>query len=1175
MPSVKVKTPVQILLGPAGSGKTHHCLEAIRTELKARPQGPPLLLLAPKQATFQMEHSLLQDPKLHGYTRLQILSFERLAEFVLSEFNTGTQSILSEEGRVMVLRSILNQVKDRLRIFRASTKLPGLARELSGVIREFQQSGIPPESLLDLSDSKKLPVRVSQKLHDIGLVFGEYKNWIQQRELFDPDHLLDLAADTLQKFGNMGQNKPSIQLGGIWMDGFAALTTQERHLLLLLAPLSQQTTLAFCADSFPEGEKEIFSIWLPVHQTIRQCIHEFNALESVDLKRKILNRSTQNGRFKKSPMLAWLESKWTRPEAMLAAPDSGSGADQSSQMELSLSQIQSSDEKNNSIEISACRSPEAESVYVARKILKRVREGGIRFNEIAVLVRSLPHYQEIVRHTFERYQIPCFIDRRESVSHHPLVELSRCALRLPGHGWAHEEWFTYLKTGLTDISDSIIDDLENAAIENGWRGVRWWKPLRGPEDLTHRFEPIRKKLIKPFKKFLQVDRRNKAFEMPPPWNGIQLANAYRTLWDALNVEERLEQWDKSAPQSSTSNFQEGFHVRVLNMMEEWLSNIELAFAEIPLPIREWIPIVDTGLANLTIGVIPPAIDQVLVGAIDRSRNPDLKATFLMGLNETIFPAKPANPSVFDEQERLKLEDQGVHIGSRYRTQLATERFLGYIGCTRSTDYLSLSYSLNNSEGKIQTPSVFIQHIKRLFPQLEVESFDENILLNQALHERELLVNPDFWYWQKSQSKANLSRILPALSARELFDGDAYKNTDHSHTRLDEIIAKHLYSDSTSTPALYTSVSRIEAFAECPFRFFVQSGLKAEERMAFELDPRRLGSFQHAALESFHMALEDEGLKWHDLTPIQAREYMEQITQRAMKEFHDGLMEDRPVNRITAMALGQALGTFIEVVVEWMAHYAFEPFGVEIAFGGKQPRVPAWEIELPQKAKMVFSGIIDRVDLYERKDQPALAIVIDYKSGQKKPDAILSWNGIQLQLPVYLNVLNQSEIHELVHDGSIQAVGAFFTTLRSKYEGKSSRLEALHPQTARESVRKAYQHTGCFDLSALPWMDQREGATRGEQFQYQLNKDGLPYKSNWHAMSPSNFQLFLNHTTQLLKSFGIRIFEGEKSISPYRQGQKTPCMKCDYASVCRIDPWTQEWRQLEPSGYGIKQPSPES
>lgn len=1158
------KSIVELLIGPAGSGKTYACLNAIGSELKQAPDGSPLLLLAPKQATFQMEHALLSDPDLHGYSRLQILSFDRLAEFILSECGMGARGLLSEEGRIMVMRALLNQIKDQLRLFHASAKLPGLAQELSRVIREFQQSRTSPNRLLELAESEHLPTRIRYKLHDIALLYQNYRAWIDNKQLHDPDRLLDMAADALRTLGRMNQASIPFWLGGLWMDGFAALTPQERQLLTLLAPLSQKTTLAFCADSFPDHQREIFSIWLPTHQTLRHCIHDFEAMDTVDVKRTVLKRKPQNSRFAADPMLAYLEENWTRP-----APFEKAGAHQPTtgdQLQLGLDET-GADHQEQSITITACQSREVEAIHTARRILKHVREDGMRFHQIAVLVRSLQHYQEIIRHVFDRYDIPCFIDRRESIAHHPLIELTRSAIRLPAYGWAHEDWFSYLKSGFTPLTIDAIDDLENASIERGWRGARWWQPLKGPDHLVERFEPIRDKLLRPIKKFLSLPTKSNSLGNLRPWNGLQLAKAFRALWQAHEVKSILQNWDTDSNEKSGMTMHTGFHVRVLDSLETWLSNIELAFAETPLPTREWIPILEAGLNHLTVGVLPPAIDQVLVGAIDRSRNPDLKATFLLGLNESIFPIKPSAPLILDERERLRLEEEGVSIGNRYRTQLATERFLGYIGCTRSTKRLSLSYALNGEDGQPLLPSTLIQHVKRLFPHLNIETFKETISLEETLHERELLLSPDFWSWKKDRSKKDIQAIIPLLrNEQSIAFIEKETNTDHA-PRLDTAIARALFSETPEAPKLRTSVSRIEAFAECPFRFFIQSGLKAEERMAFELDARRLGSFQHAALESFHLALQEDGLMWHDLTSQQAREYMSQIVRQTMTLFHDGLMEDKPVNRVTATALGRALENFIGVVVDWMKQYAFEPSGVEVAFGGKNPKLPAWELKLSDNASMIFNGIIDRVDLLPLKDGSTLGIVVDYKSGKKKPDATLSWNGIQLQLPVYLNVLRHPGMAKAFGVENIRAVGAFFTTLRARYEGKSSRKEALQQDVAEEAVRKAYQHVGCFDVDALPWMDQRNGANRGDQFQYQLNKDGSPRKTHWHVMPPQKFEHFMGHAARLLCEFGDRILNGEIAIEPFLHGNETPCDRCDFASVCRIDPWTHPWRKLEQASYG--------
>src|SRR5712671_3703112 len=192
------------ILGPAGSGKTHRCLAEIRAELLASAVGPPLVLLAPKQATFQLERQLLDNalwpdsPPLHGYTRLQILSFERLAGFVLTELSTALPRLLDEEGRVMVLRALLAHKHQDLKIFRATARLPGFARQLSLVLRELQRYRHSAKYLVSLAARIDSASGLGDKLYDLGLLLGAYQDWLQEHELQDPGSLLDLATEALR-----------------------------------------------------------------------------------------------------------------------------------------------------------------------------------------------------------------------------------------------------------------------------------------------------------------------------------------------------------------------------------------------------------------------------------------------------------------------------------------------------------------------------------------------------------------------------------------------------------------------------------------------------------------------------------------------------------------------------------------------------------------------------------------------------------------------------------------------------------------------------------------------------------------------------------------------------------------------------------------------------------------
>jgi ATP-dependent helicase/nuclease subunit B len=265
-----------------------------------------------------------------------------------------------------------------------------------------------------------------------------------------------------------------------------------------------------------------------------------------------------------------------------------------------------------------------------------------------VIVRSLETCHATLARVFQRYGLPLFLDRRESVSHHPLAELTRFAARTVAFGWRHDDWFGALKSGLGPIPEHDLDWLENVALQFGWQGGVWRQPITMPtkEMLAERAERLRQRIVPPFADLAQ--------QAAAPLTGPQLAGALRELWIQLRVEESLEHWNETAGSE--------VHSTVWEQMNDWLENLALAFARESLALREWLPILEAGLANLTIGVVPPALDQVLIGAIDRSRNPDLKLALVLGLNEGLFPAPPAAGTLLTDADRRSLEREQIYLG---------------------------------------------------------------------------------------------------------------------------------------------------------------------------------------------------------------------------------------------------------------------------------------------------------------------------------------------------------------------------------------------------------------------------------------------------------------------------------------------------------------------------------
>ena len=259
--------PVQarFLLGPAGSGKTFRCLAEIRTSLAAAPDGPPLILLAPKQATFQLERQLLATGEISGFTRLNIFSFDRLARFILDRLKIAPPNLLSDEGRVMVLRALLRRHEPELRLFRGSAHHAGFARELATLLAELQQHRFSPARLRALAETPSLNRELRDKLHDLVLLLEKYLAWLREHDLQDAGCLLDFATDALRDTAKI--KAAGLELESLWLDGFAEMTPQELALLTAVVPLCQRATLAFCLETEPDPESSWLSIWSAIGKT--------------------------------------------------------------------------------------------------------------------------------------------------------------------------------------------------------------------------------------------------------------------------------------------------------------------------------------------------------------------------------------------------------------------------------------------------------------------------------------------------------------------------------------------------------------------------------------------------------------------------------------------------------------------------------------------------------------------------------------------------------------------------------------------------------------------------------------------------------------------------------------------------------------------------------------------
>ena len=599
------------------------------------------------------------------------------------------------------------------------------------MLEEFQRNQLTPSSLQEIASKIRDVEGLDWKILDLAMMLRLYTEWLTRHGLKDTDSLLDIAAHELGRVPatpDLFEQSSRFCINTLWVDGFAEFSPQELEMLAALAPFCRRMTLTLCLDHVPREKSSWLSSWSVLEHTYFNCRKRLEAMAAVQVSTEVLQREGA-GRFDGNPVLQHLERHWNEaPRGNVQHPTSKLQRSSKTQAPNASDVLFTSGEGTSSVEevfagqpddfpirIVGCKNLEAEAVFAAREILRHTRAGG-RYREVAVLVRKLHDYHAPLQRTFTRYGIPFFLDRREPVAHHPAVELTRSALRTVALGWQKDDFFAALKTGFAPVKDGGIDRFENEALARGWQG----SILKNPAPATAEpelewLQPLLKWITR---RFIAWNRLRIGREQA---DGPQLADALRKFWGDLKVEEQLMEWSARGLVVQTSNLPSSVHSTVWQGMTSLMENVELAFRDETVPIREWLPILEAAFANFSVGIIPPALDQVLVGTVDRSRDSEIKLGLVLGLNETVFPALPDMGSLLTETDRAELERHDALTSASLRAQLGRERYYAYLACTRARERLILTFASENSEGSQLNPSPFLASIRKLFPSVEIES----------------------------------------------------------------------------------------------------------------------------------------------------------------------------------------------------------------------------------------------------------------------------------------------------------------------------------------------------------------------------------------------------------------------------------------------------------------------
>lgn len=1145
---------LRLITGRSGSGKTRLCLDEIRRKLKEDPEGPPLILLVPEQATFQAEYAMATTPGLGGFIRAQVLSFRRLAYRVMQETGGLAAVPIDENGKAMLLHKALVRRRDQLKMFRGASSAAGLTSKLVELFTEWKRYGSGSERVADLSaaaEASGTSVLLKDKLHDLTLLFGDLERELAGKWLDGEDALARLAEGV--------PHSALLDGAEVWLDGFHGFTTNEYAVIEALLKRASRVSAALCLDRpYGAGERpHELELFHPTAETsARLC--ELAIAAGVDIEAPVALDPPVPPRFAGSPALAHLEMAfdtrlpWQGDSALLG-PQGG-------------------------LSLHAAANRRAEAEAVARDMLRRVRDEGYRWREMAVFVRRLDDYADLLGRVFGDYGIPYFLDGKASVSHHPLVEFVRSALETVVSGWKSDPLLRCAKTDLLqpedgEVSRDEVDELENYVLAAGIDGWRWldersWRPLRAgdleaeddPEREARAMERImatRAALIGPLRRLEERFKRSADFK--------ELCEALFRLLEETGAADRLERWsaeDETSGRPGKARMHRPLWDGVLDLLDQLVELMGGEKADVPL----FAGMVDAGLEELKLGAVPPSLDGVLVGSPERTRSDRIAALYLLGVNDGVLPMAIRENGLLSEEEREALAAAGVAMAPGARRRLLDERFLSYWTLTTPSRHLWISYPLADEEGQGLLPSELIRRVKRRFPGLR-----ENMLAAEpapgdpderqlafAVHPGRALtlfvarlrhwrqgeaLAPGWWSvyrWltERAEWRDRLGKLLASLQ---------YRNEEPPLTERTSLL---LYGDR-----LLASVSRMERFVACPFRHFSAHGLRLKERKLYRVDAPDIGQLFHAALRQTTEKLLAEGPAGLEAARWQAEAAA--AVERLMPKVQSQILLSSHRHRAMARKLRDIVARASSILGEHARLSAFRPVGLEIDFG-PSGTLPPLSLNLGNGRWMDVVGRIDRVDAADTPEGLLLRIM-DYKSGDVKLKLDEVAHGLSLQMLAYLDVVVSHAPHWLGRPASPAGVLYFHV-----HNPLLHTLNGMSRREAEQAMMKEFRMQGLVlaDGEAVALMDQSlASGGKSVVVPVEFKKDGS-FSSRSQVADKGQWEALRRSVRSSMKKIGRRIAGGDVAIAPYRLDKRSPCSVCEFRPVCQFD------GQLEGNGFKL-------
>jgi len=1127
---------INILYGASRSDLTKACLEQVYQFRKDHPDQRAILLV-PETSKMDMEYEFLTGTAEEGMMLTEVLSFSRFCYRILGEIGSGSNDLIDDAGKSMLLYRVLRENEGRFVLFKNLCQKPGFIAEILSVMGDLKRVLIDASKLQKASLEMPDPV-LAQKAKELGILFEEYDRALKKTSLKDQQENYTRTTAQISRLAqarsfsaNQSAPWPYDRLEWlfhtkIWILGFGEgrdFTPQEYAMMEALNRCCDLVVTLVCdhgAALFRAGAQSM--AWFS--------------------KSGLLDTHPQAVPPGQPTLFTHLASCWKdqnpvpvspahSPAISPSFPNISHAPDSLVSPSFPLTLVHSATKRQ-------------EVAILAGEIKRLIREEQVRYRDITIVAAGMESYGAMVHSVFQEASIPYYLDEKKSLGRTALARMIRSLLDLCLRHWSHKALMNYARCGFCSASQNEIDELETFMLS---RGIKWKSQIFDDARFHLEWEPGR--MENP-----QEDAENR-LSVPAASSGETTGSNHRMIELRDRLCKNILVFEKNCSSSTTSrdycialrNFLQAEEiprkmeqmsgallgekqedaatalVKAWNELLHLIEQIEQIGQDTPMDLELFRGILASGMEKAVSGTIPSSVDQVHFASINQISGRPCSVLFIIGLSDSSYPEKLPPEGLLKDREREAFSAYfGIDIPSIVSDKYYEDLFLTYSLLGLPTKRLILSCP----EPK-ERESKIVSFVRECVPDCRTIDwsefpgpFDIQVYSKKAAFHTLVSLFQNKSALPICRQWEALHQVLarqPEFQSRLLALQDKSKNSQKKILLSKEEIVQR-YKDPAAM-----SVSQLETYSACAYAHFAKYLLKLQPRVTWNLQSSDTGSLLHGIVEiavrqfldEFTMVTdlkEKEGVlqryRTMDFDRFSLEKMKEIIKRDKMSAFLDQgffASKGRTSYRLAASTL--------QAVFNQFDPSGFIPGILEWEFSQKNDN--ALMFQLPGCPVLLFQGKVDRIDL-----DGSYFRVIDYKSGSKAVEFDRWYHGLSLQLPAY--------------------IAAFCR----QYPDKQPK-EAAYMQFSRPVI--SYENTSIHEIE--------QKHAQNIQKQYQLRGA---------RMEPEELAAASQYAVDKMEHLSCDLFHGKYDIKPKKiVGKDPPCSYCDYLSICGFESKYDDFTMLEP------------